>query len=310
MNENGGNVTVTLKAGICDSKNMKETCGYGTFSDWEDKKNITGACDKNDDIIMKYPGEKCEKNDDCFHTPEVAGNCTNLVCVGKAECDSHTDCATGTFCLSKKCEKQRGSGKDCDDYFGCTNDLLCYKKKCSAYGSVKTGDELTSADVGGKLENMALLCEYGMVWAGKCIQTKYTGETVKKVDANGFVPCNWGEKCEYGFGTENKTEIFDNCSCGYNDKGQGYCKLDHTHEPASWKKSVSLNGAHYDNKCHTTVRFNCPLEQTKFDKYLESHKSETAHLYYNAVKCAQEVMSASYIQYSIAVVMIALAFIF
>jgi len=101
------------------------------------------------------------------------------------------------------------------------------------------------------------------------------------------------------------------CECGFNSNGQGYCPVPTAQNTTEWTKTVKLFGDNLQNKCHTMGRFDCSVDTSYTDLLKTQYKkTDAAHLYYNSVPCAQKVMSGSYIQYSIAFIMIALAFIF
>ena len=79
-----------------------------------------------------------------------------------------------------------------------------------------------------------------------------------------------------------------------------------------WRNSVTTQVRKVDNKCHSLSRFNC----YKVDKDLTAQesndrlKTDKAHLFYNAVDCAQQVLSASFIKSSFVVFALLVAFLF
>jgi len=313
MNEDGSGITVNMTKGICKNN---ETCviGIGGVDRVYEFTSVNATCQSDPEITTRFPGEECKKDADCFTSPDTnsTGVCDAGKCKGvadKGNCTSDVECLVGFYCSEKTCTKQKAEGEACTDLWGCANNLLCYKKKCVQYGSLKNGDGVTIDDVGGDLTNFNQLCEFGLVNNDKCVQSNYTATTAAKMDKNGYVPCNWGEECEYTITTSTERIYGEKCGCGYNEKGQGYCRLPGTQQPDSWKKLIKAVGSSAKNQCHSRSRFNCYKSNAAYtNEYVKS--TVNAHLYYGAVDCAQEVLGASYIQYSLAVIMIALAFIF
>jgi len=254
---------------------------------------------------------------ECFSTTDAKLICDTGIkkCKGKnadEDCKAHHECPIGYFC-DGKCKKQVGKGKECKTLYHCQNDLLCHNKECKAYGSLAHGQSVTKDSVGGEEINKEFLCEYGYIDAktNMCAALQYANATA--ADKEGLVKCTFGEKCQYMDAATNKTSYERDCECGYNDKGDSYCPLSHTTKDAStFKTVISMRGDNFDNSCHTLRRFDCPSTAPKTFEKFNTLKKKTilAHKFYGAVGCAEAVLVGSYIQHSIAVIIIALAFIF
>jgi hypothetical protein len=178
---------------------------------------------------VRFPGEDCTVNDDCLKTPndDTTGNCTNKVCTGKNEtqdCTQNAVCLKGLFCDTDKCKKQKTQGESCATSYDCINSLLCHNGTCSiAPYSLDVNTVISSNDTLQKEK-----CKYGLTSYKNATDlstlacTSYNQNDAG--DTNGFATCNLGVKCNYT-DVVQKVTINQNCGCGYNADGKGWCPL-------------------------------------------------------------------------------------
>jgi len=289
-------------------------------------ETISGAC-KNltvQEIELRYPGEDCSNDNDCFNDASHLGKCTDGKCVGMKEndiCNRTVVCEVGNYCdlAQSKCVKQKKEGDACVYGWDCQNNFGCYKGKCAAFGSVKIGEINDAASSNWTFPEdstgRVVLCETGQLDATDtvCASFNYTGTTASKVNKDGFVECNRDDDCVYTDG-----HLFSNitakCQCGYNADGKGYCPLPNGVNVKDWQNAVKNFGSKAKNKCHSVSRFDCYLAKKDTGlvgkEKIDMKKTSQAHLYYNAVPCAADVLSSSYISFSIAALIMIIAFIF
>lgn len=80
----------------------------------------------------------------------------------------------------------------------------------------------------------------------------------------------------------------------------------------NWKTAVQTIVKRTKNTCHSKNRFVCYnvdkalMTQQKEDEF----KTVNAHLFYKAVDCAREVLSAGYIKFSVFAALVFLTFLF
>jgi hypothetical protein len=87
----------------------------------------------------------------------------------------------------------------------------------------------------------------------------------------------------------------------------------HFLDEKSWLSATKSNAQRFKNECHSFSRFNCYKTVTTevSGKITEdSHLTATAHLFYNSVDCAQDVLLGSYIKYSLVAVLFILGLMF
>ena len=128
-----------------------------------------------------------------------------------------------------------------------------------------------------------------------CVKSKYSdiwiNEYNKKVDGNGFIKCEYNEICFYDNG---KKTIAKKCGCGYNSDGQGYCPLPSSLRMDEWNNKIQYIANLANNNCHTLSRFNCYTQNSLeifINKKQYDKKTVDAHLFYNAVPCAEKMFA-------------------
>ena len=122
---------------------------------------------------------------------------------------------------------------------------------------------------------------------------------LKAKDEDGFIECNFGEKCYY---INGKNKFDRDCQCGYNKMGQGFCPLPSARNREAWVERMKFIGNSAKNGCHSLSRFNCYLKHDyNFYKEKRQHDAKTleAHLFHNSIDCAYKVfVKQNYIKYS------------
>jgi hypothetical protein len=203
---------------------------WRTLTDASDDAKYT--C-KNATVLpqSRFPGEDCETETECYSIKgdEKVGKCIlddkvgKKLCTGLAEGDSCTDhgtCMKGLFCdlVKKTCAKQKVKGEACISSWECINSLLCHEGTCS----LEPYSLLVGHDVGEDVLD-DYKCQFGKSFDNKCI-SYYQDHNANH--PSGFIPCNYGDLCEYSIAglSSNKTFSQD-CECGYNTDGIGYCPL-------------------------------------------------------------------------------------
>ena len=99
------------------------------------------------------------------------------------------------------------------------------------------------------------------------------------------------------------------CECGYNAEGKGYCKQYHDHNKDTWKSYFQVLKDSYKNSCHTLNRYTCYENEKEIKKDLQKYEKvlERNHLYQGGVDCASDVLSSGFVKVNsviLAVVMI------
>lgn len=108
-----------------------------------------------------------------------------------------------------------------------------------------------------------------------------------------FVKCNKGEFCTYWDGKKRSQQ---NCACGFNEEGQGYCPLPNGRMKDNWSKRTNYLLELTNNECHTLSRFNCYTKNTleiKREKARLSSLTLESALFHNAVPCPFGIINSS-----------------
>ena len=292
-------IDVTL-SDVCQST---EYCNIGGIPNdvFYQNQNVTGTCtNKENEIKYRFPGEQCQKDSDCYQIKpnSIFGKCINKQCSGigsDESCDETSECVAGYYCdkKEKKCLSQKGKGSECSSVYECQNYLLCYEQKCQdvAY-SFKTGETL-------KIDSSEVVfnkyyCELGSAEDKTC-----TSLANKNTFTDEYLECQFGSNCEY-FSLPSKNAITKTCECGYNSEGKGYCPKAHDKNKDEWIEYYQLKKKLLDNSCHSKNRFNCyDYHQGTKDKInIKKNSLEYGHLFYNAVKNAEKILSDNYISHS------------
>jgi len=269
------------------------------------------------------PGEDCDDNHKCLdqNNPDWNSTCTNGKCSGIAfneKCNSTSQCLSGNFCNSTSvCSTQLKENDVCSSSFDCQNHLGCFEKKCTALGKKAVGQDL-NVTTGVYNETtypdfaIEYFCEMGSVDKNyKCSQTNYTGPQAdaKVIDKDGFVKCDWKTDCHYSDGASTFTQ---ECGCGYNTAGQGYCPIATYYNAKKYKDAVSHKVNVLKNTCHSKTRFECYKNDAKLQGMARWGEQQTsnAHLYHGAVDCASDVLGSAFLNMSVALIAVVVAFLF
>jgi hypothetical protein len=209
---------VSLDEKVCKAGQYCGTDG----NPWEifasSETSVSGKCKPLAEPFTskRLPGEKCDDNNQCQDTP-----CKDGVCPGKnagEACSGHSQCVVGTYCKDKTtCTAQLGNTAACTNSLECQNNLVCLTGTCQAgYYSQKAGVKIEPQE-GFTMES---LCEYGKYDNTNKECTILKLKNTKNTD--GFALCDYGTQCQYSY--NDKVDIPMPCECGYNEKGQGYCR--------------------------------------------------------------------------------------
>ncbi len=325
LNEDGTNITIALNPEVCSQNEFCSLSGTDSLINTTDimfNEVLEGQCMiyQGTQGLKRYPGEDCGINSDC----KIEGSvCKNGKCTGISEggkCNKTEQCLVGFYCNKEKaCQQQKSEGETCVEGWDCKNYLGCYKSRCIKFGTIRGGiiNNKEHAPFPGE-EKRHYLCSTGELYHANngdfCVETDYDNQWIQKrkkiIDENGFIKCDYGETCFYNNGI-NTTE--KKCGCGYNDQGQGYCPLPSGRRLDQWEKRIKFIGETADNKCHSLSRFGCYLKNG-YNDYVNSrtHDKNTieAHLFYNAVPCAEKMfVSSNYLKINF-IVLLALVIIF
>jgi hypothetical protein len=311
------NVKSGLKTDGFNKISLTDICKKGEFCDVPQPSYITlpdvdkdtaytcKATPEPSTKVVRFPGEKCDKNEDCIKTEEGTGTCTSGYCTGIAEgkaCQLTAACLAGFYCdkTSNKCTAQKKEG-DCKESSECVNNLLCNKGKCSLtpYG-LDIGAELDKEDP----DFNAYKCKLGLDHKGKCasLVQEETG------DKDGFVECKYGETCKYKIGDEEKK---DTCACGINGEGKGYCPLGFNKREDKLKGYFVKVASIFKNTCHSLSRAQCYQQTSTAQGFaIDMYNFAKAHLLHNAVPCAEAVLSGNFVSFSTMAVVLLISLLF
>jgi hypothetical protein len=217
-----------------------EICNFdGNYNTTNTEESL---CKSFESIGKKYPGENCEKNEDCYaeEKTEIFGICANRtkICLGKnlgETCAFTSQCNKGLYCkkgeLSSKCETQLSKGKVCESSYDCKNNLGCFNNTCNdVFFTLKLGDEINN-NFDPEIPR-EIFCESQMIMRTdnttryRCAKKNH--KDFKNSTIDDLVICNYNQMCNYTL-TNNFTNenLQESCTCGYNKDGFGYCPRGH-----------------------------------------------------------------------------------
>jgi hypothetical protein len=226
-------------------------------------------------------------------------------CFGIAEgktCKSTARCVAGLYCdkNSNNCFKQKLEG-DCTESSECVNHLLCHKGKCSLTPySLDIGAEVDKEDPDFNVYK----CKLGYVSNNKCLSIIQE----EAGDKYGFVECKYGETCKYKFGD---FEIKEDCACGYNADGKGYCPLGFNKREKLLIDTYGKMASLFKNTCHTLSRAFCYQKSgTAHGFALDFINFNKAHLLHNAITCADAILRGNFVSFSTMAVVLFISLLF
>ena len=287
----------SIEVTLSDVCTGKEKCNIGGEPNdvFYRLNNETFTCALPEIHRERYPGEECETNADCIFPIGESDNkfhkCENNKCSGYEKghgCTKTEQCLAGTYCDLEQatCQAQKGSGDDCLDSYECKNDLLCYKGQCqNALFSLEAGTDLSDIN----FDHKEKYCQFESIYQNtKCAE-------IRDGKKDEFVSCNLGDTCTYTYFPAELGTIEIPCECGYNDKGIGYCRKFHDYQVDDWEQLALYKKRLYNNKCHSKSRYNCYIEDQDNNEQISlyTNKLMRAHLFHDAVKCAEKVLSGN-----------------
>lgn len=121
-----GNKNFTLNGCTNSSKICELTMADLYTDEFTEKKCV----DKGEEKLRRFPGEKCNKAEDCFTGGMgcVSSKCNATNTDGT--CASNLDCVAGKYCNGTKCVDQLAAKANCTKTTACRNELGCYDGKC------------------------------------------------------------------------------------------------------------------------------------------------------------------------------------
>ena len=202
--------------------------------------------------IRRYPGEQCNFDVDCILPNST---CNNGKCSGGGlndDCNETFQCLVGLYCNKElgQCKEQKGEGQTCVEGWDCQNYLGCFKGRCIKFGLLKKGIKVSwdLAPFPGE-DKRNYLCYTGELEQSDglhgnfCVENDYDDNWVKSkgknIDEDGFIECNFGEKCYY---INGKNKFDRDCQCGYNKMGQGFCPLPSARNREAWVERMKFIG--------------------------------------------------------------------
>lgn len=295
----------------CKEKNI---CSYNTDDFFKTDAATTEHCEVNPPPALSLPGETCKTNDDCKSVVvfDPATGQKDLKecdvpatkCKGAAigdRCKDNDSCVAGAYCKLGKTAKENvctsqidNDTTECQSTFDCKNNTICLDKKCKPLYSLTLG---ASVDLIDK-QTLPFACESGYYspTSKRCGKKYYAKEEAARAE-KGLVKCNSGSKCNYTVVYKEATattlveqeNVTDDCLCGYNAEGQGYCpySMHDTDTIKRFQKIQDYLKTNLSNSRHTVNRFDGYAEEKK-NPYCKNFWVNTS--YRNSVPCAQEIL--------------------
>eukprot|EP00826_Nyctotherus_ovalis_P049511 TRINITY_DN5998_c0_g1_i12.p1 TRINITY_DN5998_c0_g1~~TRINITY_DN5998_c0_g1_i12.p1 ORF type:complete len:253 (+),score=56.56 TRINITY_DN5998_c0_g1_i12:267-1025(+) len=157
-----------------------------------------------------YPGEKCEKPEECLTGKSKDGFCAGET-IGTS-CTGDVICESGSYCdnKSKVCTAVVAESGDCSGGQECSVGLMCDGTKCVKMFSIEKGKESA----------LPALCETFYIREGKCAD----GPFLKRKDGDpSEEPTVCIEECNYEYKEAPTQGYSTKCACGKSDKETLYC---------------------------------------------------------------------------------------
>jgi len=283
---------------------------WNTLADAPADATYTCKANMKPDIkVQRFPGEKCEKNDDCIKTEDGTGTCDEKAktCTGIAdtkECKSTAGCLVGFYCdeESHKCAAQKAKEGKCKKSSECVNELLCNAGTCSlAPYTLESGKELSADDT----DFNGYKCKNNYSHKNKCATLTQEADG----DKDGFIECQYGDECKYKVDGD---EVKAACDCGYNADGKGYCTRGHNKRDKQLNDFYTQVGKTFKNGCHSLSRSACYLtsEKTNTGFAGDLNRITYEHLFHNSVKCAEAVLGGNFASFSMMAIALVISLLF
>ncbi|CAG9333460.1 unnamed protein product [Blepharisma stoltei] len=240
-------------------------------------------------INNKWPGEKCQKKEDC----SIFGpNCVNGTCAGfdlGESCVDDNNCNPGLRCQTilgaQTCQKQIDIGKtSCNDDYDCVNGAGCYitsdpdNNTCVSYYSLSPQHEVYQC-----INDQNKLCQSGTCALKNESEPNVWACTIPLKNPQKLPTlCTTSDQC-YSNKDPNFSpaySIVQPCTCGWNKDRSSFCPLfpgdppyfQYTQQHLKWLQSSEIN------KCNTVRR---EAEECQND-YWDS-KNVELHKYYQGI---------------------------
>ena len=290
--------------------------GAGQFSRFQSRtSNMTMSCApyefRYSGMLFEtsFPGETCKADTDCNSQNGFVSKCDNGKCTGKKQdevCAGTHECLVGLYCKMEtetqgKCAPQAKLDEACKSNSDCVNSAICSNGKCIRLFSLPAGTKLGN---GGDTLMTFIACDTGISTEdGYCAKTSYATSTTSK-----FVTCKLGDTCTYNLDGNDelkKKTMTQECGCGYNSEGKGYCPLSYTADPKAWTDYVDRIRKDFDNGCHSLNVGTCAIKKGYYMNGM-TPSPLTAHFFEGAVDCIKKVVlnASSYLSVSALLVMI------
>jgi hypothetical protein len=295
INENN---TMDVNVVFSDICGRQEYCDFGVAKNeaFYQGYDVVGTCKATSkpSIGVRYPGESCNADTDCFtadtkYNDTILGFCKNSVCTGYSNgdnCKETSWCNVGLFCdADSKCSPVRKENEACTKTTDCKNNLLCYKGLCQ--NVLYKLEDLT--DVSAYGDDAYKYCKFGIANNGKCDSMNTTDTIDLKT---GLVSCNPGQKCNYT--THFESSVTMECSCGYNSQGESFCPKGNNQNLDKWTDLYNARAKRFNNKCHSESREICYIQSNDANEINDlEYQTEYSHLFYGSPECARRVVNSS-----------------
>lgn len=160
-------------------------------------------------IELSFPGEYCEKNEDC-----LSGSCATGLCKGKIlkdKCADDSECNAGMYCSNAMCTMLSPLGGPCGAGVQCQVGSVCNIGKCVAIGSLKDGTASDNYLACASMSMKNRVCIVGSKAAANIIAAGYVCPAVKycSYTDGSTAPCLCGissdglKRCNKGKGETN-----------------------------------------------------------------------------------------------------------
>ncbi|CAG9329605.1 unnamed protein product [Blepharisma stoltei] len=213
------------------------------------------SCINNELESNRYPGDLCSLDIEC-----ITKNCFLGICQGPNinEPCSLGVCMPGAFCNSGICVEQVKIGGACKDEYDCVNNALCDSGFCIEYWSLDIGEITSSVSVEGF--SMACTSGFASPQGDKfvCANPPLSASTALPIE------CELGTLCTSADGLYSQE-----CACGFNSNGNGYCPLfpGDPYVQSAIQDSVAVLSINSGCNTHSRFSFNCfanfPIEDQK-----------------------------------------------
>lgn len=256
-----------------------QSCDHGLTCEFNQMDNMQAYdfhasslhCTATTVIDKKFPGEVCERAEDCLSL-----RCTHRVCEGlpqSAVCSDFADCAPGLICWNGLCTPQVALDGPCTASWQCANNALCAQSRCVRFFSQPLGQTVIDTPQ---------VCESGYETQGKCAVSP---SNEKKPDEQ----CYQGTDCRLSNGESGE------CWCGFNTAEMAFCNSQPGDEEFLTLKKALLATIETSTECHFNISLTPRCPQQVQDPAFLAYQTALYIYYYRPViisapVCILEVM--------------------